>query len=325
MFMTITRPLLYASPDSLDLVVRINSPRPPFSSGYTDIGARTSYYTPWRRWWLPDELTLYVVNGLGENSNRLRTFPSPENLGIPPPPANGVSPDFDHDNNNLADNNNNKVVGGRVVYWRGSPVPPWPIPEGRRDLKAVLLGVSAMGGQYNLESQLNYRMIGVDAGFEYEGASVMAEYMYSFTQVQNPLANAPGSETLLDPLSFHTSFEEMHGCFVQGVVPLLRRPRWGKRVSGIIVFNHLARRGERFSLLQNKTIDGTFYESIAAYDTSRPRIRTYINKLTIALNYQLTDHFIGKLEHSYWFMGKASTFSPTDDIYQSAMSIVMAF
>ncbi|MFH2202399.1 MAG: hypothetical protein ABIJ96_04750 [Elusimicrobiota bacterium] len=331
MFMTVTRPLLYASPDSLDLVVRINSPRPPFSSGYTDIGVRTSYYTPWRRWWLPDELTFYVVNGLSENNNRLRTFPSPENLGITPPPASGVAPDFDHDNNNLADNNNNKAIGGRIVYWRGSPVPPWPIPEGRHDLKAVLLGLSAMGGQYNLESQLNYRMIGVDLGFEYQGAALMAEYMYSFTQLQNPLTAGPGSSTLLNensanvPLNFHTSFEEMHGGFVQAVVPLWRRPLWGKRVSGIVVYNHLQRRGERLSLLQNKTIDGTFYESIAAHDTSQPRLKTYINKVTIALNYQLTDFFIGKLEHSYWFMGRASTFSPTTDIYQSALSIVMAF
>src|SRR4051812_19357098 len=43
-FLTVTRPLLFASPDSLDLVVRLNSPRPPLTSGYTDIGARASYY-----------------------------------------------------------------------------------------------------------------------------------------------------------------------------------------------------------------------------------------------------------------------------------------
>ena len=63
MFLTITRPLLYASPDSLDLVVRINSPRPPFSSGYTDIGVRTSYYPNPQNHLVPTEVTLFVVNG----------------------------------------------------------------------------------------------------------------------------------------------------------------------------------------------------------------------------------------------------------------------
>ena len=43
-FLSVTRPLLYASPDSLDLVLRLNGPRPPFSAGYTDTGARLNSY-----------------------------------------------------------------------------------------------------------------------------------------------------------------------------------------------------------------------------------------------------------------------------------------
>lgn len=85
MFLTVTRPLLYASPDSLDLVVRLNSPRPPFSSGYADIGARASYYPTGALFWMPSEMTFFIVNGLSEASNRSRTFPKPDNLGIPPP------------------------------------------------------------------------------------------------------------------------------------------------------------------------------------------------------------------------------------------------
>ena len=82
-FLTVTRPLLYASPDSLDLVVRLNSPRPPVSSGYTDIGARISYYPRNELALVPDELTFFVVNGFGETNNRQRTFPDTDNLGIP--------------------------------------------------------------------------------------------------------------------------------------------------------------------------------------------------------------------------------------------------
>src|SRR5207302_3919997 len=65
-FLTVTRPLLFASPDSLDLVVRVNSPRPPVSVGYTDIGARVSFYPPSDNPYVPKEMTFYVVNGLGE-------------------------------------------------------------------------------------------------------------------------------------------------------------------------------------------------------------------------------------------------------------------
>src|SRR3569832_2219789 len=43
-FLTVTRPLLFASPDSIDLVVRPNSPRPPFSAGEADIGGRFGWY-----------------------------------------------------------------------------------------------------------------------------------------------------------------------------------------------------------------------------------------------------------------------------------------
>src|SRR4051812_33670076 len=65
-FLTVTRPLLFASPDSIDLVVRPNSPRPPVSAGYTDIGGRFSWYPVRVHPLIPDELTVYVVNGLGE-------------------------------------------------------------------------------------------------------------------------------------------------------------------------------------------------------------------------------------------------------------------
>ncbi|MCI0635223.1 MAG: hypothetical protein L0206_15130, partial [Actinobacteria bacterium] len=130
-YLTVTRPLLYASPDSLDLVVRANSPRPVVSSGYTDIGARASYYPSFKHALIPAEATFFVVNGLGESNNRQRTFPNIDFLGIPAVPGNGSTIDFGHQNNNLADNNNHKTAGGRVVFALDDLRLPWPIPEGR--------------------------------------------------------------------------------------------------------------------------------------------------------------------------------------------------
>jgi hypothetical protein len=324
-FLTITRPLLYASPDSLDLVVRLNSPRPPFSSGYTDIGLRSSYYPPSDSPLIPSELTFFVVNGLSESSNRSRTFPRPQNLGIPPPPANGVAIDFGHENNNLADNNNNKAIGGRIAWALGDLGLPWPLPRGGRDLNGVAFGLSAMGGQYNLEADLNYHMVGADLFFEYKGVEFSSEYMYSFTHFRSPLEAAPSSTTLLSPTNLVRDYEEIQGFYVQAAFPILRNPRWGERVTGIVVYNLLYRRGPELDLLTNQTINGETFESVAAYDPTRARTSRHMTKLTGALNWQWSKHFGSKWEYSYWFMGHASHQTATNDIYQGAMSFVLGF
>lgn len=325
MFLTVTRPLLYASPDSLDLVVRINSPRPPFSSGYTDIGARASYYPPDRHWLLPSEVTFFVINGLSESTNRQRTFPAPENLGIPPPPANGVSPDFGHENNNLADNNNDKVLGARLVHAFGSLDLPWPIPEGKRDLNGLSLGISGMKGAYNLEGDLNYGMVGADLGFEYQGVHFSAEYMYSVTQFRSPIEVFPGSTTLAAPTQFALDDEIIHGYYLQASFPILRKPRWGKRLTGVLVYNRIFRRGPRLDLLTNQLIDGDLFPSVAAYNTDAPRLSRLIAKTTFALNYRMTEHFTAKFDYSYWDMRRSSTLTGTRDIYQGAASIILNF
>ena len=327
MFLTVTRPLLYASPDSLDLVVRLNSPRPPFSSGYTDIGGRASYYPPTTNPFIPSEVTFFVVNGLGESTNRQRTFPSPSNLGIPAPPANGTNIDFGHENNNLADNNNNKVPGGRIVYSLGTLRLPWPIPEGKRDLDGMTLGVSGMGGQYDLEAQLNYQVYDIDAAFEYQGFNVSAEYAYSFTQFLSPLETVPATNppTLFTaPAVLVRDFEINQGYFIQTSYPLLRKPKYGKRLTGIVVFNQLFHRGPRLDLFNNQTINGTTYPSIAGFNSGGSRISTRIDKITFALNYQFTDHFASKYEYSYWNLGRSSSLSTTD-IYQGALSLIVSF
>lgn len=331
-FLTITRPLLYASPDSLDLVVRVNSPRSPLSSGYTDIGARLTFYPPSSHPLIPDELTAFVVNGLGETSNRQRTFPDPENLGITPPPANGVNIDFGHRNNNLADNNNNKAFGGRAVFSVGDVHLPWPIPEGVLDLKEMLLGFSGMGGQYDLEAELNYQMYGVDFSFDYFGFNFSGEYLYGFNQFLAPLRASTATPTfplLASPVTQVRDFEINQGYFIQTSFPLMRRPPWGQRVTGVLVFNQIFRRGPLLDLFLNHTVGGTTFPSLKAIGADAPRLTRRMEKYTAALNYQISDHFALKFEYSYWAMARSSTVSGTNpsfaNIYQSAVSMVMGF
>ncbi|MBI4376986.1 MAG: hypothetical protein HY549_11115 [Elusimicrobia bacterium] len=332
-FLTVTRPLLYASPDSLDLVVRINSPRPPLSSGYTDIGARASYYPPTMNPAVPQELTFFVVNGLSESNNRLRTFPNTDNLGIPGVPPGGATVDFGHQNNNLADNNNSKSIGARAVFSLGDLRFPWPIPEGASDLKGVNVGLSAMGGQYDLDGKLNYQMYGLDFNFDYLGFNISGEYLYSSNHFLAPVFAQPAllnsSGTLVSPTRFTRGWEINQGYFIQGSLPILRTPRLGQRLTGVLVFNQMFRRGPILDLFLNTTVDGTLFPSIGAIGPDPLRVTRRIDKYTAALHYQLTDHFFFKLDYSYWVMSRATTRTVNSiglvDIYQTAVSMVMGF
>lgn len=329
-FLTITRPLLYASPDSLDLVIRNNSPRPPMTAGYTDIGARVSYYPPVESILVPDELTFYVVNGFGEATNRQRTFPNIDFLGVPALPGNGTTIDFGHQDNNLADNNNNKSLGGRVVWALGDVRFPWPIPEGASDLKGVNIGLSATGGQYDLESDCNYQIYGVDASFDYLGFNFSTEYLYAFTQFKAPIDVSSSTLASTTP-PITRDWDVNRGYFVQLAFPIDRHPAVGERVTGVLVFNQIFRRGPVLDLLLNQSIGSpaTTYSSVNAFNPENGRVTTRMDKYTAAVNYQLSDHFWLKGEYSYWTMGQASVRSVTSlglvDIYQGAFSMVMGF
>ncbi len=327
-FLTVTRPLLYASPDSIDLVVRPNSPRPPVSAGYTDLGARVSWYPVRVHPLIPDEITAYVVNGLGESTNRSRTFPNPQDLGIPGPPTNGVQIDFGHQNNNLADNNNAKSIGGRVVFALGDLRLPFPIPERASDLDGVILGFSGMGGAYDLEGQLNYQDWDVNWALEYEGVSLSGEAMYSTDQFLNPVV-APSGTALVNPIVQSRRSEEIYGYFVQAAFPLMRKPPLGKRLTGVMVFNQLYRRGPVQDFFLNYNDGTTTFPSLTGVRPDAPYILRQIDKYTGALNYQLAEHFILKFDYSYWVMGKSTILSQTSlgahDIYQTAFSLVMGF
>lgn len=331
-FLTVTRPLLYASPDSLDLVIRNNSPRPPVTAGYTDIGARVSYYPKTDLIVVPDELTFYVVNGLGEEANRTRAFPNSDALGIPPIPGNGTTIDFGHLDNNLEANHNSKAVGGRMVWALGDVRFPWPIPEGASDLKGVNVGLSGTGGQYDLEQNCNYQIWGGDVSFDYLGFNISGEYEYAYTEFEAPIDVNPSTLTNLGtsaPIGLGRSWDVNRGYFVQASYPILRHPIIGDRLTGVLVLNQMWRRGPNLDLFLNQTIDDTFYESVSALDPEGGRVTTRMEKYTAALNYKLSSHFWLKGEYSYWVMGNASTRSETSlglvDIYQTAFAMVAAF
>ncbi len=328
-YLTVTRPLLFASPDTLDLVVRPNSPRPPISSGYTDIGARASYHPPSLHPVMPAEVTVFVVNGIGESTNRQRTFPDPENLGIRAPPTTGVNPDFGHRNNNLADNNNPKSIGGRMVFGAGEVRKPWPFPEETGDLRGVSVGLSALGGLYDLEAYLEQQVYSIDASFDYKGYGFSGEYLYSANHFRSPLATPSGSNLVL-PIHQLRDREHIYGYFVQTSFPVLRKPGLGKRVTGVLVFNQAYRRGPLLDFFLNYVdTDGSTIPSLTAIRPDSLRVTRRIDKYTYALNWMLTDHFFLKAEYSYWTMGRSTIRTlnsvGTTDIYQSAFSMVASF
>ena len=331
-YLAVTRPLLYSSPDSLDLVVRPNSPRPPISYGYSDIGARWSWYPVRVHPLIPSEITLFVVNGIGESTNRLRTFPNPTNLGIPGPATNGVSPDFGHQNNNLADNNNAKSVGGRVVFALGDLRLPWPFPEKAQDLTGTHLGLSGMGGNYDLEGYLNYSMFSADWAVDYHGINLSGEAMYSANHFLVPLltpGSSAGAPVLVAPVTQTRQLEHLYGYFIQGSFPVSRRPPFGERVTGVLVYNEMYRRGPLLDFLLNYNDGVTTYESMNAYRVTAPYVTRQIRKYTAGLHWKLSQRFALKGEYSYWVMGRSTVRSATsqglNDIYQGAVSMVMGF
>ncbi len=337
-YLAVTRPLLYASPDSLDLVVRPNSPRPPLSYGYSDIGLRWSWYPVRVHPLVPSEVTLFIVNGIGEQKNRLRTFPNPSNLGIPGPDTNGVTPDFGHANNNLADNNNAKSPGGRIVFALGDLRLPWPVPERAADLSGMHLGLSGMGGKYDLEAHLSYGMWSADWSFEYKGVSLSGEAMYSRNHFLTPLLDPASTPAVPKLTSTSTStftaihtrqVEHIYGYFIQASFPLMRRPPLGRRLTGLLVYNEMYRRGPLLDFLLNYNDGTTTFESMTAYRQGAPFVTRKISKYTAGLHWHLAEHFAAKFDYSYWVMGKSTIRSQTsrglNDIYQGAFSLVMGF
>ena len=327
-FLTVTRPLLYASPDSLDLALRLNSPRPPFSSGYTDIGAKASYYPQTNHFWIPSELTAFIVNGLGENGNRLRTFQNTNNLLVKGPPITGVNLDFGHQNNNLADNNNNKAPGGRIVFSLGDLKIPLPFEETKIELNGVRLGASALYGRYDLEEGIagqDYRIWGTDFIFQYKDFSFSGEYVYSETDFRMAQANTIGNVDFNQSTDNLPSRMEINkGYYLQSTFPISRNPPIGEKAIGILAFNKLERLGP--TLLFSNNPNPADQLPIAAFSSSMGHLKTSIYKYTGGANLQITENFMMKAEYSHWQIKVPKVFNAKQtDINQTAISWVFSF
>jgi hypothetical protein len=189
-----------------------------------------------------------------------------------------------------------------------------------------------MGGKYDLEGNLDYQMWDMNWSFQYQGVSFSGEAEYSTDQFLSPLIDPSSSASNpvpLNPAQQVRLREELYGYYTQAAFPIMRNPPFGRRLTGVLVYNQMYRRGPLLDFLLNYN-DGTeVIPSMTAYRAGGTQVQTQIDKYTGALNYQLSEHFALKAEYSYWSMGKATVVSATSlgnhDIYQGAFSLVMGF
>ncbi|MBI3046243.1 MAG: hypothetical protein HYY86_01705 [Candidatus Harrisonbacteria bacterium] len=327
-FLTVTRPLLYASPDSLDIVSRLNSPHPPMSAGYSDIGLKVGYYPQSGHFWIPTEIIAYLVNGLGETPNRIRIFQNSNNLLVPGVAIGGTDIDFGHLNNNLADNNNNKAPGGRIVFALGDLKIPTIFEEKKIELNGIRLGLSGMHGRYDLEEAIagqDYQIFGTDLIFQYKNYSFSVEYVYSKNDFRKAQADSIKIVDFAQRTDYLPSKTEINkGYYLQAAFPIWKNPPVGKKVLGILAFNKLERIGPELVFSKNKNPADQL--PITAFASSPQDLKTFMNKYTAGLNWQIADNFIMKAEYSYWKIKVPPVFGSTQSsIYQPAFSWVFSF
>jgi len=332
-FLTVTRPLLYASPDSLDIVSRLNSPHPPISAGYSDIGLKIGYYPRSEYFWIPTEIIAYMVNGLGETPNRIRTFQNSNNLLVPGVGIGGTDIDFGHLNNNLADNNNNKAPGGRIVFALGDLKIPTIFEEKKVELNGIRLGFSGMYGRYDLEEAIggeDYRIFGTDLIFQHKNCSFSAEYVYSENDFRKMQADSSGMVDFIQtpdyiPTDHLLSRMEINkGYYLQAIFPVWKNPLVGKKMLGILAFNRLERIGPELIFSSNPNPENGL--PITAFSFLPQNLKTLMNKYTAGLNWQIADNFTMKAEYSWWKIKVPPVFGSTQSsIYQPALSWVFSF
>ncbi len=144
-FDTLSRPLLYLSNREI-FVTAPNLPSPVFNSVYSDTGLVFSG-SLWRG---QDQLyyAAYVTNGLLGGNDLGQTSAT-------------------------RDNNNDKQIGGRVAYTNAS----W------LERTRIGFGISAAGGDYDLNDELSYRLYGVDllvvvGGFGADGIQASTSHFH---------------------------------------------------------------------------------------------------------------------------------------------------
>lgn len=322
MHLTATHPMFYADPRNLDVVARINSPRPIFSVGYTDIGAMATYLPPWKRTYLPDKIHAYVVNGLGESLERGRSFPNPQFFVIPEPSPNGVDIDWAHERSDFRDNNDSKTLGGRMEFDFGDFDIPVPLAEGKKHIRGAAMGLSGMAGRYDIEDSLDYSRVGADLVFQSGDLAFASEFNYSYTEFRSPFLTdiSTGSTFVTEDLPMGR--ERQVGYYLQGSFPIklpegLRPPG---RLTGVVAFNWAQRRAPEVALSSGPVfVNGEQFAQVTGFTSTGP-ITTKTFKQTYAFHYAASENFIVKLEYSRWDFSTRAR-----HLYQGILSLVFHF
>lgn len=310
LYFTLTKPLLYATP-GLDYVSGVNFPHPVFASGYVDTGFNVDIHGKYLidTIFMPSHISLFLVNGFQEQGREpLRPLSF-----IIFSPAEGVDLDWGHERNFLADNNDTKSIGGRVVYDFGDLsllIPTYPVGK-KLYLNGFSFGMSGMGGKYDIEDRLTYVMYGADVAFQCGEFSISAEYGYSANDFKSRdyelYLTTPTPTVSLLKDRYYT-----HGAYVQVVFPFPEFPL-SKKTNLIFRTGRITRWGPELVVPLDPEA------SVGYIIKDAGKIRTRINKYTVAFNSWMSDHFTLKLEFSYW------DFNRYEDIYQLGIGGVLSF
>ncbi|MFC1521064.1 hypothetical protein ACFL6Y_01510 [Elusimicrobiota bacterium] len=303
-FLSITRPLPYSSPQSLDFIARLNIAQPVMASGFADLGIIATMLPKAEKAYVPSRIDLYVSNGFAENPLRGRGFPRAEGLGEPRQQG-GVLADYGHEQTTLADNNDTKMAGGRVRFAIGDLRIPF-LPEGIH-LNGAQIGFSGFTNKYDVEDRLDQRVFGTDFVFQYDRYSITGEYIIVPMMNYRIARSSSVADRDEQPLPIHN--ERLRGYYVSTALNL---PRWfyGTDTYLFMGISSMMREGEQMATDAWKNY--TFIRDTA------PRIKRTISKYTIGTRSKIKDfHF--KVEYSYWNL------SLVTDIYQWAVSSVVRF
>lgn len=306
-YFTLSKPLLYGTP-SMDYAVGINFPRPMFAAGYTDTGIRIDGDISALSRYLPDSFSFYIVNGLQESGRE----PLESDLFIIPAHVEGIDVDWSHERNFLSDNNDTKTFGARVHYDIGDM--SFMTPQylgGTREIEGLSCGISGMTGKYDIEDKLDYYVIGADAAFQYGEMSISAEFGYSPTEFRAYNVNYASAASGV-PMILKDRYTN-YGYYVQAIAPF---PEiiWSKRTNLICRFAQAFRAGPDLSVrfLDPET-------GVQAITPGKGRLKTRLDKYTVALNNLLKKNFLLKAEFSYW------DFDIYEDFYQIIVGGVLSF
>jgi hypothetical protein len=294
----VTKPLLYASP-GLDFVSRASYPHPLFSSGYADTGVRISYQPPVRPGWFPRSVTLFLVNGLQESPVKGRSFPDPRNFNVFAS-VSGTDPDWGHEVNSLADNNDTKNPGGRLSWDYGDITYPSPFSRAAL-INGFSASVSGMGGKYDIEDQLSHWVWGLDLGLRHREYRLTGDFIYGEVQAKWPALGTAGS----DPPTLVKDRYAVYGRTLQLEFPF---PEFWLSDQTRVIFRgeSMTRHGPRSNVLGEVAPRGG-------------HTRTRMNKYSGGFNSRMNPHFSVKLEYAYW------TFDAFSHIWQIAWAGVVTF